>query len=240
MDGIYSSRGNYNQLYMYANVDPIKYLLLQVQWSSGSRRRLYTAKIPSSNLGWIMFRGCLLIFLFFYYHNQAIVILSALWLLIYTVWIIVLLLLSRNLLQMDPFTFTFFDDNVSHQLYADTDPSTHPDHASSALTFGTNIRYIFEDDQDQPLGEEQEVKNDEGIENVVIMQLDDCLNISNMELISDNYQLLSYESHTDNHVSLQVLSKFEELVDEHLTLEELRSLYSTQNKQLQKIISLLG
>ena len=72
------------------------------------------------------------------------------------------------------------------------------------------------------------------------MQLDDCLNISNMELISDNYQLLSYESHTDNHVSLQVLSKFEELVDEHLTLEELRSLYSTQNKQLQKIISLLG
>lgn len=66
MDGIYSSRGNCNPLHMYANVNPIKYLLLQVQWSSGSRRRLYTAKIPSSNLGWIMFRGCLLIFLFFF------------------------------------------------------------------------------------------------------------------------------------------------------------------------------
>lgn len=63
--GIHSSRGNCNPLYMYANINPIKYLLLQVQWSSGSRRRLYTAKIPSSNLGWIMFRGYLLIFLFF-------------------------------------------------------------------------------------------------------------------------------------------------------------------------------
>lgn len=31
--------------------------LKQVQWSSGSRRRLYTAKIPSSNLGWIMFNS---------------------------------------------------------------------------------------------------------------------------------------------------------------------------------------
>lgn len=63
-DGIYSSRGNCNPLYMYANINPIKYLLLQVQWSSGSRRRLYTAKIPSSNLGWIMFRGSINFFIF--------------------------------------------------------------------------------------------------------------------------------------------------------------------------------
>ncbi|SCU84055.1 LAMI_0C06018g1_1 [Lachancea mirantina] len=134
---------------------------------------------------------------------------------------------------MIPFTLTVHDRNVSHTLATTNTGAQHPDHASKAISFPTNIRYVFEDDEDFVAEE------DADIENILIVEVDPNLKVTQVELISDEYQLLSFESQADNELELDVLSRFCTLETESQDLDELMQIYKTQNEQLNSIFNAL-
>ena len=144
--------------------------------------------------------------------------------------------------EMQPLTITVYDRNVRHMLSDGNQSSSHytPDGNSHAM-FPTNIRYVFEDDDTNLTPIESE--NDDGIENVIIVKLEESGTLSGVELISDQFEMLSYKGGTSgsdqmvDDVELEVVSRFtalSHLVDD-LPLDELIRLYIIQNEQMQTI-----
>lgn len=143
---------------------------------------------------------------------------------------------------MEPLTLTVYDRNVKHTLNDGSQSSTHrtPDGNSHAM-FPTNIRYLFEDDDTSLTPIESE--NNNGIENIIIVSLEEAGTLGDVELISDQFEMLSYKgvsSGSDQVVDdleLEVVSEFTDLTNlvHDLPLDELIRLYVTQNEQMQII-----
>ncbi|CCE65666.1 hypothetical protein TPHA_0M00910 [Tetrapisispora phaffii CBS 4417] len=125
-------------------------------------------------------------------------------------------------------------------------------HLNKALSFPTNIRYIFEDDDN-----ELEINNLKGtideldIENIIVIDLDTDNSLQKVQLISDKYELLSYKEKSCNEnstnpkisekeIELKVLSQFKEFehIPEQYSLEDLIKLYAIQNEQIEELIDL--
>ncbi|CAR25587.1 hypothetical protein ZYGR_0A01520 [Zygosaccharomyces rouxii] len=143
---------------------------------------------------------------------------------------------------MHPLTITVYDRNVRHMLSDDNQSSSHhtPDGNSHAM-FPTNIKYVFEDDDTSLAPTESE--NDDGIENMIIVNLEESGTLSGVELISDQFEMLSYKGVTSGNdpmvddVELEVVSQFTDLSNlvHDLPLDELIRLYVIQNEQMQTI-----
>lgn len=145
--------------------------------------------------------------------------------------------------EVQPLTITVYDRNVRHMLSDGNESSSHhtPDGNSHAM-FPTNIRYVFEDDDTGLTALESE--NDDAIENMIIVNLEDSGDLSEVELISDQFEMLSYKgmsSGTNDQITddieLEVVSRFADLSDlvQDLPLDELIKLYVIQNEQMQTI-----
>ncbi|SCU78669.1 LANO_0A03598g1_1 [Lachancea nothofagi CBS 11611] len=138
---------------------------------------------------------------------------------------------------MDAFVVTVVDRNVKHGL-APALKFGHPDHESQALMFACNVKYIFEDDE-----ESVAEGDDGGIENVVVIETNGGLKVTNVELISERFKLLEYETaEDDNHeVVISAMSKFEGLGEEfrELPLERLVEIYRLRNDQLESLFNTL-
>lgn len=115
--------------------------------------------------------------------------------------------------------------------------------------FPTNVKYIFEDDEIINTNLiSNDIINDEN-ENVIIIDMEANGYVSDVHMISDNYQLLSYKTNTDYNnkkedkevlfgdLSLNVLSRFkhEKGIGERKDLDDLVNLYISQNEQLNVI-----
>nr|4P1W_B Chain B, Atg31 [Lachancea thermotolerans CBS 6340]4P1W_E Chain E, Atg31 [Lachancea thermotolerans CBS 6340]5JHF_B Chain B, KLTH0C07942p [Lachancea thermotolerans CBS 6340]5JHF_E Chain E, KLTH0C07942p [Lachancea thermotolerans CBS 6340] len=136
---------------------------------------------------------------------------------------------------LEPFTVTVVDRNVKHQVEGEPEEEGHPDHEVQGVMFATNVKYIFEDDQE--LLPEQE---DPAIENVVIIEADESLRVTQVELISDQFKQVGYEVRDGNEVCIDALSRFETPRQlGNLPLEKLVQLYKLQNDQLHSLFNTL-
>lgn len=133
---------------------------------------------------------------------------------------------------MEPFVITVTDKSIIHELESRSQSSKHPDHDSQALMFPTNIRYIFEDD-------EPEQDEDPQVENVIVAEVEKDMRVKHVELISDEYQLLSYQSTGENELELEAVSKFQNVHSQNLPLKKLIELYKRQNEQLDSLFNTL-
>lgn len=143
---------------------------------------------------------------------------------------------------MQPLTLTVYDRNVRHTLSENNRSNSQrtPDGGSHAI-FPTNFHYIFEDDD-----ETEETHADGSVENVIILHMEEAGTLSYAELISDQYELLSFNNGTpgpvtdgtqNQDIELDVVSQFSDLspLVRDLPLAELIKLYTIQNEQLQTI-----
>lgn len=145
-------------------------------------------------------------------------------------------------LKMDPLTITVYDRNVKHMLGDSSQSNSHrtPD-ANSHAMFPTNIKYVFEDDDE--ILTTVDAANNESVENILILNLDDSGALEGVELISDHFQILSYKGVANGNnnvvddIELEVVSEFADLsvLARDLPLDELIKLYVIQNEQMQTI-----
>ena len=143
---------------------------------------------------------------------------------------------STDLAVIEPYIVTVEDRNVKHELSETVETSTHPDHESQAIMFLTNVKYIFEDDE-EPLHEQEE---DAAIENVVVIEASENLEVKQVELISDEFKQLGFQVRDGSEVAIEALSQFEmPAAPEQLPLERLFQLYRTQNDQLHSLFNTL-
>ncbi|AMD21597.1 HFL259Wp [Eremothecium sinecaudum] len=117
----------------------------------------------------------------------------------------------------------------------------HPDDSARDAVFLTNIKHIFDDDDDYTinLGELGPIDSDDDIEHVILIQVDSQSEVKKVELISDEFQLLNYELESKNDLVLNILSKFPtEIPNENsVELSELIARYRMQNNHLAKLIN---
>ncbi|CAI4037912.1 hypothetical protein SMKI_04G2480 [Saccharomyces mikatae IFO 1815] len=117
-------------------------------------------------------------------------------------------------------TVTVYDKNVKHKLeendknnkgLSKNDQSVYNNESkggdgSDYAMFPTNIRYIFEDNDDEVVNSSDAAltagidKTEDELENVIIIQLDESGSLEDITLISDQYELLS---HRTNSLSLE-------------------------------------
>ncbi|CEP61201.1 Atg31p LALA0_S02e09010g [Lachancea lanzarotensis] len=137
---------------------------------------------------------------------------------------------------MEPFIVTVLDCNVKHGLVSPVSGIPHPDHETTAMMFPTNVKYVFEDDEELVVEHEED-----GIENVVVVETNAELEVTHVELISDRFKQLSWNTTQDDphELHMRVLSRFESLEDEELPLEELIRIYKTRNDQLHSLFNTL-
>ncbi|CCH62238.1 hypothetical protein TBLA_0G03010 [Henningerozyma blattae CBS 6284] len=146
---------------------------------------------------------------------------------------------------MDGIFLTVQDKNISssaHLIEQSVD-----DLNNTKCMYPTNIKYIFEEDDDVPDIALLNESNDSNIENIIIIDIESSGYVSDIQLISDHFQLLSYkdtmeESETYDtppycDIKLDVLSRFEEMkgIGERVSLDDLVKLYLIQNEQLTSI-----
>ncbi|AET39767.1 Atg31p Ecym_4754 [Eremothecium cymbalariae DBVPG len=139
---------------------------------------------------------------------------------------------------MDLFTIIAVDESAAEHVSVTADKAdcSYPERTVQNAMFLTNVRYIFEDDEDYNLDERTMV--DEDVENVVVVDLDEFLNLRSVELISERFQMLNYSLGTENEITLKVLSQFPAEVEnaENRGLDELIYRYRKQNRALQYLI----
>lgn len=94
---------------------------------------------------------------------------------------------------MEPIIITIQDKNVVHSLDSFTInhriASQSTSVVNSRITFPTNIKYIFQDDNYE---DAELMKSNEDVDNLVIVQLDELGILENVEIVSDNFGLLDY------------------------------------------------
>ncbi|EDO19260.1 hypothetical protein Kpol_1036p2 [Vanderwaltozyma polyspora DSM 70294] len=152
-------------------------------------------------------------------------------------------------------TITVYDKNV-YYLLSSRDFSNEPGPAGifdnlgpGKSMFPTKIKYIFEDDDDQSI----ESNEENGIDNVIIIDLDNNHSLENVTLLSDGYELLSFKENklptpgerSDkqelkdicNEIEIDVISQFRDLskVSKNLSLDDLIKIYALQNEQIRTI-----
>lgn len=145
--------------------------------------------------------------------------------------------------NMQPLTLTLYDRNVRQLLTEGNQSSSYrtPDGETGSI-FPTHFHYIFEDDED----EREELETDGSIENIIILHLEESGALVHAELISDNFELLSYnrtisapgsDESPNQDFELEVVSQFGDLspLVHDLPLADLIKLYTIQNEQLQII-----
>ncbi|CCC67602.1 hypothetical protein NCAS_0A10440 [Naumovozyma castellii] len=151
------------------------------------------------------------------------------------------------------------EKNIYHTIVKDKESqyssSSNPECATD-VTFPTNIKYIFEDDEEHEkvigLDTTSLGSSKDTIENVIVVQLDENGAFEDVDLISENYILLDVIKSEDtvdenknisrNHdIELQVLSKFRDLspIANDLPLDDMISLYRIQNEQIETICNSL-
>ncbi|SCU91641.1 LAFA_0F04962g1_1 [Lachancea sp. 'fantastica'] len=137
---------------------------------------------------------------------------------------------------MEPCIVTVLDCNVKHGSIGPVTGAPHPDHETTAMMFPTNVKYVFEDDEDLEVEHEGD-----GIENVVVVETNAELEVTHVELISDRFKQLSWETTEDDphELHLRVMSRFEPLENEDLPLEELIRVYKIRNDQLHSLFNTL-
>ncbi|SCU80401.1 LADA_0B07200g1_1 [Lachancea dasiensis] len=135
---------------------------------------------------------------------------------------------------MEPLVISVVDCNVKHGLEAQG--ADHPDHESQALMFPTNVKYIFEDDEESLVEEEYD-----GVENVIVVEANANLEVTRVEVISDDYKLLKFETAEDDELMISAVSKFEPLDREtwDQPLEKLVEIYRCRNEQLERLYETL-
>lgn len=125
-------------------------------------------------------------------------------------------------MPFEPVSLTVYDRNIWHLLKRGPAVGETPQ-----AMFPTNTRYIFDDDEDismaTPINSNNKNKDDKNanceIQNVIILTIDKEGDLENVELISDNYEMLSYKRNRPvNLAESRSLSRFNEA--EPLTLEE--------------------
>ncbi|AGO14202.1 AaceriAER409Cp [[Ashbya] aceris (nom. inval.)] len=139
---------------------------------------------------------------------------------------------------MEPFVITASecDCNSAHSARLSKDGYTLSDDLSHETMFLTNVKYIFDGEEDHIDDNTMPETNTE-IMNVVVVELDETLEIRNVELISDEYQLLGYSNEADNDLKLTILSEFPaEPAPENGDLAKLVSRYQHQNKHLKHML----
>ncbi|CAG61687.1 uncharacterized protein GVI51_K11517 [Nakaseomyces glabratus] len=88
---------------------------------------------------------------------------------------------------MEPLSLTVYDRNIWHLF--------KKEEGAPQAMFPTNIKYIFEDDDDVADVDDlvfQQQQPDSELENVIIVEIDGAGQLENVELISDQYEMLSY------------------------------------------------
>lgn len=168
---------------------------------------------------------------------------------------------------MEPIIVTVYDKNIASDqtvLQKAIEDENRNDSLNPALienaSFPTNIKYIFEDSANTTTDTEFEIPQDDYIENVIVVNLDSSYNLEHVELVSDNFELLSFRKDTTEEeqkpntpipetsfnqnitvpdqlcVDLEVLSKFKSNEEfENLPLDKLIRLYNIQNEQMRQI-----
>ncbi|EJS44302.1 cis1p [Saccharomyces arboricola H-6] len=111
-------------------------------------------------------------------------------------------------------TVTVYDKNVKHRLeenvknkksLSKNDPLTYNSEAkgidgSDYAMFPTSIKYIFEDNDEESIDSSDAAltagidKDEDELENVIIVQLDESGTLEDITLISDQYELLSHRT----------------------------------------------
>ncbi|AEY97397.1 FAER409Cp [Eremothecium gossypii FDAG1] len=139
---------------------------------------------------------------------------------------------------MEPFVITASecDCNSAHSSRVSKDGYALSDELSNETMFLTQVKYIFEGEEDHiDDNTMQEINTD--IVNVVIVELDETLEIKNVELISDEYQLLGFSNDADNDLNLTILSEFPaDVSPETRDLGKLVTRYQHQNKHLKHML----
>ncbi|KAL3232257.1 Citrinin resistance protein, mitochondrial [Nakaseomyces bracarensis] len=116
----------------------------------------------------------------------------------------------------EPVSLTVYDRNIWHLFKKGPAVGETPQ-----AMFPTNIRYIFDDDEDisipTPSNNGINMTNEaDGVENVIILNIDEKGDLENVELISDNYEMLSYrKSRPVNLAESRSLSRFSEVTPDN-------------------------
>ncbi|CDO91984.1 unnamed protein product [Kluyveromyces dobzhanskii CBS 2104] len=101
--------------------------------------------------------------------------------------------------------------------------------------FLNNISYIFEDDEQMQQEEDQL-----SYENVIIIDSDPSGSINNLELLSEKWQLLSFDQNArDNCISLSVMNELSADLTHNSDvagLDTLAKLYHERNAQIRKLL----
>lgn len=132
---------------------------------------------------------------------------------------------------MEGLFFIVTDANSKESAKTTALPSAQDElYSPDSVWFLNNVSYIFQDDEDV------DTKEHLDYENVVVVDGDINGNISKVELISENWQLLSFEQNeNENWVSLNVMSELKENANTR-NLQKLAQLYHERNSQLRKLI----
>lgn len=134
---------------------------------------------------------------------------------------------------MEPIIFLAKDVN-NHDLTAAGNRNHADSYGQDSIWFLNNVYYIFED-------EEADADTQMQYDNVILVDSDVEGNVSRVELVSEKYQLLSFERPEESHDTfmLNVMSKLDEKSNT-TDLNQLIELYHKRNRQLRKLIDSIG
>lgn len=164
---------------------------------------------------------------------------------------------------MEPITLSVDDSNIIYKINRNENNNRLDDstdnidpNGNAHIMFPTNIKYIFDDEIDEPshFDSIMNIDSHDEIENVIVIKIDESYRLEDVELISENFELLSFNkdnlsntfdkmkdqgSDSTDHmgIELEVVSKFNDIgsmVDD-LSLDELINLYTIQSEQIKKI-----
>ncbi|SMN20314.1 similar to Saccharomyces cerevisiae YDR022C CIS1 Autophagy-specific protein required for autophagosome formation [Maudiozyma saulgeensis] len=158
---------------------------------------------------------------------------------------------------MEPVVLSVFDKNIFYEL--SNKKSTGAEQSNSRhVVFPTHFKYIFDDPEETIISSTEpvsDINDDEGIENVIVLNLDESYNLLKVELLSENVELLSFKQNKNQSsltkldepqddssmkvydIELDVVSNFKDVdsLTDNLSLDELIKLFNVQNDQIQKI-----
>lgn len=151
---------------------------------------------------------------------------------------------------MDPISISICDNNIEYLINKDdnkidSNGSTKSSleapledgYSTSKAMFPNRTKYIFEDDVEGSNNEEEV-----DYENVFIINMNEDHIVEDVNLISDQYQLLQFtpkqDAKTGNELDIEVISKFKDLSKhtKNMSLSKLINIYNIQNKQLASLL----
>lgn len=134
---------------------------------------------------------------------------------------------------MKPYTISVFDSSKNSSNKYSADNESHED------LFLTNIKYLFDDDNDLNIEELRLSDSENEIEHVIVLEINVDSTISDIEVVSDRFQLIDFKLESENDIRLNVLSEFSSEIEDKdtISLEKLIYEYKVRNRHLYKLIS---